>query len=160
MGGVRLVDMKGDLIEASGAMVGGSAPSERLSFGSADQRVLDEITRLMSNSESDMLSEELAQLKKDIVELENVFRTLKVETDAGIQTKDLDVRKKEFAGKLDILTKDLQAKQKEKESIEIENVTLLASLADCEKRLKELDALKEEKGKYDSTKRSRSSKWP
>ena len=116
MGGVRLVDMKGDLIEAGGAMVGGSPPSERLSFGSADQRTLDEITRKLNGAiqSQDMLSEELAQLKKEIVELENTFRTLKIETDAGIQTKDLDVRKKEFAGKLDILTKDLEAKLKEK----------------------------------------------
>lgn len=150
MGGVRLVDMKGDLIEASGAMVGGSPPSERLSFGSADQRTLDEITRKLNGAiqSQDMLSEELAQLKKDIVELENAFRTLKVETDAGIQTKDLDVRKKEFAGKLDILTKDLEAKLKEKESIEAEKVQILASLTEYEKRLKELDALKEEKGKH------------
>jgi chromosome segregation protein len=150
MGGVRLVDMKGDLIEAGGAMVGGSPPSERLSFGSADQRTLDEITRKLNGAiqSQDMLSEELAQLKKDIVELENAFRTLKVETDAGIQTKDLDVRKKEFAGKLDILTKDLEAKLKEKESIEAEKVQILASLTECEKRLKELDALKEEKGKH------------
>jgi chromosome segregation protein len=150
MGGVRLVDMKGDLIEAGGAMVGGSPPSERLSFGSADQRTLDEITRKLNGAiqSQDMLSEELAKLKKDIVELENAFRTLKVETDAGIQTKDLDVRKKEFAGKLDILTKDLEAKLKEKESIEAEKVQILASLTECEKRLKELDALKEEKGKH------------
>jgi chromosome segregation protein len=150
MGGVRLVDMKGDLIEAGGAMVGGSPPSERLSFGSADQRTLDEITRKLNGAiqSQDMLSEELAQLKKDIVELENAFRTLKVETDAGIQTKDLDVRKKEFAGKLDILTNDLEAKLKEKESIEAEKVQILASLTECEKRLKELDALKEEKGKH------------
>jgi chromosome segregation protein len=150
MGGVRLVDMKGDLIEAGGAMVGGSPPSERLSFGSADQRILDEITRKLNGAiqSQDMLSEELAQLKKDIVELENAFRTLKVETDAGIQTKDLDVRKKEFAGKLDILTNDLEAKLKEKESIEAEKVQILASLTECEKRLKELDALKEEKGKH------------
>ena len=48
MGGVRLVDMKGDLIEASGAMIGGSPPSERLSFGSADQQTLDEITRKLT----------------------------------------------------------------------------------------------------------------
>ncbi len=150
MGGVRLVDMKGDLIEAGGAMVGGSPPSERLSFGSADQRTLDEITRKLNGAiqSQDMLSEELAQLKKDIVELENAFRTLKVETDAGIQTKDLDVRKKEFAGKLDILTNDLEARLKEKESIEAEKVQILASLTECEKRLKELDAQKEEKGKH------------
>jgi chromosome segregation protein len=150
MGGVRLVDMKGDLIEAGGAMVGGSPPSERLSFGSADQRTLDEITRKLNGAiqSQDMLSEELAQLKKDIVELENAFRTLKVETDVGIQTKDLDVRKKEFAAKLVILTKDLEAKLKDKESIEAEKVQILASLTECEKRLKELDALKEEKGKH------------
>src|SRR5512136_1471777 len=74
MGGVRLVDMKGDLIEAGGAMIGGSAPSERLSFGSADQRTLDEITRKLDGAihSQDTLSEELAQLKKEIGELENV----------------------------------------------------------------------------------------
>jgi len=150
MGGVRLVDMKGDLIEAGGAMIGGSAPSERLSFGSADQQTLDEITRKLEGAiqSQDRLSEELAQLKKDIVELENTFRTLKVETDAGNQTKDLDVRKKEFRGKLELLTKDLEAKQKEKEVNETEMAQILASITECEKRLKELDALKEEKGKH------------
>jgi chromosome segregation protein len=150
MGGVRLVDMKGDLIEASGAMVGGSPPSDRLSFGSADQRTLDEITRKLNAAiqSQDQLSEELAQLKKDIGELENEFRTLKGETDAGIQTKDLELRKKEFAGKLDLLTKDLEAKFKEKESIEAETTQVRTSLAECEKRLKELDVLKEEKGKH------------
>ncbi len=150
MGGVRLVDMKGDLIEASGAMIGGSAPSERLSFGSADQQTLDEITRKLNATiqHQDELSEELAQLKKDIGELENVFRTLKGETDAGTQTKDLEIRKKEFHGKLDILTKDLEGKLKEKQVVETEAAAILASLNDCEQRLKELDVLKEEKGKH------------
>jgi chromosome segregation protein len=150
MGGVRLVDMKGDLIEASGAMVGGSPPNERLSFGSADQRTLDEITRKLNTAmqSQDGLSEELAQLKKDIMELENTLRTLKVETDAGIHTKDLEVRKKEFEGKLEILIKDIEAKQKEKEVIEGENNQILTSLQACQQRLNELNTLKEEKGKH------------
>ncbi|DAC72892.1 MAG TPA: chromosome segregation protein SMC [Thermoplasmata archaeon] len=150
MGGVRLVDMKGDLIEAGGAMVGGSPPSERLSFGSADQRTLDEITRRLNGAiqSQDLLSEELAQLKKDIGELENVFRTLKGETDAGMQTKDFDVRRKEFAGKLDILARDLEVKQKERESIDTENTQILIYLEECRKRLNDLNALKEEKGKH------------
>jgi chromosome segregation protein len=150
MGGVRLVDMKGNLIEASGAMVGGSPPNERLSFGSADQRALDEITRRLNAAiqSQDQLSDELATLKKNIGELENTFRTLKGETDGGIQTKDLEVRKKEFTGKLDILTKDLEGKLKEKESIQTETMQILNSLTGCEQRLKELDALKEEKGKH------------
>jgi chromosome segregation protein len=150
MGGVRLVDMKGNLIEASGAMIGGSAPSERLSFGSADQQTLDEITRKLNATiqHQDELSEELAQLKKDIGALENDFRTLKGETDAGTQTKDLEIRKKEFQGKLDILTKDLEGKLKEKQVIEAESGAILVSLTECEKRLKDLDVLKEEKGKH------------
>jgi chromosome segregation protein len=150
MGGVRLVDMKGNLIEASGAMIGGSAPSERLSFGSADQQTLDEITRKLNATiqHQDELSEELVQLKKDIGALENDFRTLKGETDAGTQTKDLEIRKKEFHGKLDILTKDLEGKLKEKQVIEAESGANLVSLTECEKRLKELDVLKEEKGKH------------
>jgi chromosome segregation protein len=150
MGGVRLVDMKGNLIEASGAMIGGSPPSERLSFGSADQQTLDEITRKLTTAiqHQDQLSEELSQFKKDIGELENIFRTLKGETDAGTQTKDLEIRKKEFQGKLDILIKDLESKLKEKQSIEAESGTILLSLNKCEKRLKELDVLKEEKGKH------------
>jgi chromosome segregation protein len=150
MGGVRLVDMKGDLIEASGAMVGGSVPSERLSFGSADQRMLDEVTRKLHAAvqSQDQLSEELAQLKKDIGELENAFRSLKGETDAVTNTKDLELRKKEYIGKLDILTKDLEGKLKEKQAVEQESQAVLATLSECEKRLSELDALKEEKGKH------------
>ena len=150
MGGVRLVDLKGNLIEASGAMVGGSTPSERLSFGSADQRLLDEVTRKLQAAiqSQDQLSEELAQLKKDIGELENTFRSLKGETDTGTQTKTLELRKKEYSGKLDLLSKDLETKLTEKQTIEAECTTVLSSLTECEQRLTELDALKEEKGKH------------
>jgi len=150
MGGVRLVDMKGNLIEASGAMIGGSQPSEHLSFGAADQRSLDEITRKLETTiqTQDSLSEQLAELKKEIVEIEDALRTLKIESDASLQGKDLDVRKKEFAGKLEILSKDLDAKIKEKESTALENTQILESLEKYEKRLKELNTLKEEKGKH------------
>ncbi len=150
MGGVRLVDIKGDLIEASGAMIGGSAPNERLSFGITDQHALDEITRKLNAAvqSQDALSEELAQLKKDIMELENTFRTLKVETDAGIQTKDLELRRKEYEGKLELLIKDLEIKVKEKDAIEGETTQILTALQACQQRLNELDALKEEKGKH------------
>jgi len=150
MGGVRLVDMKGDLIEASGAMVGGSPPNERLSFGSVDQHALEEVTRKLNAAiqNQDTLSEELSQLKKDIMELENTFRTLKVETDSGVQTKDLELRKKEFEGKLDVVIKDLEVKQKEKETLEEETNQILTSLQTLQQRLNDLNTLKEEKGKH------------
>ncbi|MBN1860340.1 MAG: chromosome segregation protein SMC [Candidatus Thermoplasmatota archaeon] len=150
MGGVRLVDLKGNLIEASGAMIGGSPPSERLSFGSADQRTLDEVTRKLNAAiqSQDLLSEELVQIKKEIGEMENIFRSLRGEIDAETHTKDLELRKKEFVGKLDVLIKDIEGRLKEKTSIDAETNAVLIKLDACEKRLVELDALKEEKGKH------------
>jgi chromosome segregation protein len=150
MGGVRLVDMKGDLVEASGAMIGGSQPSHRLSFGSADQQALDDVTRKLTAAiqSQDQLSEELSQLKIDIGELESHCRSLKGESDAGLQTKDFEVRKKDFIGKLELLAKDIDLKRKEKESVEAESVTIVSSLEEIARRLQELDTLKEEKGKH------------
>ena len=50
MGGVRLVDLKGSLIEASGAMVGGSRPKTHLSFSHVDREKLDTITQELRNA--------------------------------------------------------------------------------------------------------------
>ena len=68
MGGVRLVDLKGSLIEASGAMIGGSRPKTHLSFSSVDRSKLEDITRQLQGaiSSQDSLSIELTNLKKEI----------------------------------------------------------------------------------------------
>jgi chromosome segregation ATPase len=50
MGGVRLVDLKGTLIEAGGAMVGGSISASQLSFSKADRNKLDEVTKELQNA--------------------------------------------------------------------------------------------------------------
>jgi chromosome segregation protein len=149
MGGVRLVDLKGDLIEASGAMIGGSLPKTRLSFRGIDRAKLDEVSRELQTAikSQDELSEELANLKKEIAELESSLGTVRIETDAETQVKDLDIRKKEFTGKLDLLIKDLEAKTKEKEELETRKKEVISKIEEYKKRLEELDKIKEEKGK-------------
>jgi len=150
MGGVRLVDMNGDLIEASGAMIGGSTPKVHLSFGSVDQNKLDDVTRRLNAAieSQDLASDELTALKKEISELESNLRTLKAEVDQGIQVKDIDIRKKEYIGKLDVITKDLEAKIQEKESLISKKNDIVSTIDELEKRLEELNVLKEEKGKH------------
>ena len=150
MGGVRLVDMNGDLIEASGAMIGGSTPKVHLSFGSVDQNKLDDVTRRLNAAieSQDLASDELTALKKEISELESNLRTLKAEGDQGIQVKDIDIRKKEYIGKLDVITKDLAAKIQEKESLISKKNDIVSTIDELEKRLEELNVLKEEKGKH------------
>ena len=57
------------------------------------------------------------------------------------------MRKKEFNGKLDVLSKDLEEKIKEKEDLENKKKEVVGKIEEYEKRLEELDKTKEEKGK-------------
>jgi len=149
MGGVRIVDLKGSLIEASGAMVGGSIPKTQISFSSVDRGRLEQVTKELQNAINgqEKLSFDLAELKKEIVEIENNLGEIRTKGDKEIQVKDLDLRKKEFTGKLEILNKDLEARIKEKEELETKKKEVISETETLEKRLGELDALKEEKGK-------------
>ena len=149
MGGVRLVDLKGSLIEAGGAMVGGSRPKTHLSFSNADRGKLEEVTKELEEAirSQDSLSAELAELKKEIVEIEGSLGGIRTEGDKEIQVKDLDVRKKEFTGKLEVLNKDLEERIKEKEDLDAKKKDVISTIEEYEKRLEELDAIKEQKGK-------------
>jgi chromosome segregation protein len=150
MGGVRIVDLKGNLIEAGGAMIGGSLPKNRLTFGAADRNKLDELNRQLQAAikNQDLFSEELAAVKKEISELESNLGSLKVDGGQNLQIQDLDVRKKEFLGKREVLTKDLDSKIKEKEELISQKNNLVTTIKEYEKRLEELNSQKEEKGKY------------
>ena len=150
MGGVRLVDTDGNLIEASGAMIGGSPPRIHLSFGSVDRQKLEEISEQLQQaiSSQDALSEELTGVKKDISELERTVMTEKAKIDQQSPEKNLDVQKKEFSGKLDLLQKDLSAKVQEKEDLEVKKSEIVAQIEEYETRLEELDKVKGEKGQH------------
>jgi len=149
MGGVRLVDIKGSLIEASGAMIGGSRSKTHLSFSSADRGKLEEITKQLNDAikSQDSLSAELSELRKETVELESSLGELRTEADKEIHVKDLDVRRKEFTGKLEVLNKELDGKTKEKEELESKKNEVISKIEEYKKRLEELDSVKEEKGK-------------
>jgi chromosome segregation protein len=149
MGGVRLVDLKGSLIEASGAMVGGSKPKTHISFSNTDRSKLEEITKNLQDAvkHQDSLSEELKELRKEIAEVERNLSGLKIKGDTESQVKDMDIRRKEFTGKLDIICKDLEEKIKEKEELESKKKEVLTQIEEYKKRIEELDFIKEEKGK-------------
>ena len=149
MGGVRLVDLKGSLIAASGAMIGGSIPKKQISFSNVDRGRLEEITKELDNAikNQELLSQELTDLRKEILEYENNLSEIRTEADKEKQVKDLDVRKKEFTSKLEILNKELQEKIKEKEDLDNKKNDIVSKIEENKKRLTELDKIKEEKGK-------------
>lgn len=149
MGGVRLVDLKGSLIEPSGAINGGSIPKANLSFAKIDRTKLDEITQKLQDAveAQEKLASELSELRKEIVSLENNLGELRAVGDVDTQIKDLRVREKEFKNKLEVLQRELAEKNKEKNILENKKKEVISEIKKLEERLEELDALKEEKGK-------------
>ena len=149
IGGVRLVDLKGSLIEASGAMRGGSKSKTHLSFSDIDRSKLEKVTQELNDAitSQDALSKELAELKKEVVELESNLRDFRTEADKEMQVKNLGVRRKEFEGKLEVIGKDLETKIREKEALDLRKQELISKIEKHAQRLDELNSIKEEKGK-------------
>jgi chromosome segregation protein len=149
MGGVRLVDLKGSLVEASGAMIGGSRPKTSLSFSVVDRSKLEEVTKELNDAilSQDSLSEELKNLRKEIGELEINLSEIRSHSPQEIQVKDIDIRKKEFTSKIDVVINDIEIKTKEKQELEDKKNELIEQITEIKSRLEELENLKEEKGK-------------
>ncbi len=150
MGGVRLVDLQGNLIEASGAMIGGSKPKISLTFGTSDHGKLDEVSRKLHEAMTaqDTLVEQLASLRQEITELESSLATIKTAQDSDAQIKDLKVRHKEYSVKLESLLKNIEAKQEDKNALTEKQTTINNRIESVKQRVAELESLKEEKGKH------------
>ena len=149
MGGVRLVDLKGSLIESSGAMIGGSIQKTSLSFTDLDRTNLEKITDELQNAlnSHELLSDKIIIIKKEIIEFENQLGEIRTEVDKEIQIKDIDVRRKEFQNKLDLIKKEFESKFIEKEDNESKKHDLINQIQEIKNRLEEIDSIKEEKGK-------------
>ena len=146
MGGVRLVTLQGDLIESSGAMIGGTV--ERMNvFSKIDRSRLDEIEdKLRKAMESrDSLIGKLDNVRREIEDIQKEKRELEGRT--IIDISDLEARRKEFEGKLKIIEEDLEKAGKEKEEVESRIASLEKELKSLENRVKEIESIKEEKGK-------------
>jgi len=149
MGGVRLVDLKGSLVESSGAMSGGNISKSRLTFSKIDRSKLENITNELEKavSHQDKLSEELSNVRKKTTEIENKLGEIRTSGEKEIQIKDLELRKKEFKGKNELLKKELEEKTSEKEELEKKKEDVLEKIKSYKERLEELNQIKEEKGK-------------
>jgi len=149
MGGVRLVDLKGSLIEASGAMVGGSVSKAHLGFSKVDRGKLEEITKELELAikNQEKVSEKLSSLRKEIMEIENNLGEIRTKGDQEIQVKDLDVRRKEFTAKLEVVQKDLDEKTSERDMLSNKKEEVIKTINEYKTRIEELENVKEEKGK-------------
>jgi chromosome segregation protein len=76
MGGVRLVTLEGDLIEAVGAMVGGAAVQSNVKFGTSGASPLDQLRRQLEEAtdRSNKLAEAMKTCRQELVRVEDELR--------------------------------------------------------------------------------------
>ena len=114
MGGVRLVTLDGQLIEASGAMIGGSVERvKRISMGN-----VTEITEKLNQATEEERNTK-AELESVEKEIENVL--MEINSQQSMSTADMEIWKKErdrLDSKLAILLKDLREKKDEERHLE------------------------------------------
>jgi chromosome segregation protein len=149
MGGVRLVDLKGSLIEASGAMRGGSTPKAALMFGEADRTKLDEVTTELHSllTQQDQIETMLRTVKNEVSDLEQQLSATMVQGSSEKQLQDLLLSKKEFSSKLENLTKQIIDKNQELETIQKQWEELQQDITDFSEKLATLEMQKDQANK-------------
>ena len=116
MGGVRLVTLQGELIEASGAMTGGSVMA-RKSFGMADRQRISELTEELRNAsaEQDSLTDELVRVKEEIGVIEGELGSISYEGMEDVEK--LEIRRKEIERSLKVVAEEYNRIEKERDEI-------------------------------------------
>ncbi|MBI4415906.1 MAG: hypothetical protein HY557_02855, partial [Euryarchaeota archaeon] len=145
MGGIRMVTVSGELIEASGAMMGGEFEKATVAFGGASRGELEKVATELrrATEQGDKARNELATLRDEIAKLETELKDVGATT-AGVAVKleALEAKRKDFAARLKAADDELKARN--------EKLAELRKLAghtaqDLERLSKQLAALKEER---------------
>ena len=149
MGGVRLVDLKGSLIEASGAMKGGSKPKTQIAFGEADRSKLDKVSKELRSTltHQEHLQGQVQQLKQEIIDIENELGNMEPASVSEHELQDISVRKKTFQTKKEKISNQLTGKQDEYDALDQEKTKLTDTIHSLQEEIASLENQKKEKGK-------------
>ncbi|UCE73780.1 MAG: AAA family ATPase, partial [Methanomassiliicoccales archaeon] len=150
MGGIRIVTLEGELIEAAGAMIGGKLRNQPLKFGAPSQSEIEKVGRELRTAieHSDKISEKLREAKDLIIELENQAREHGGKDDMSLlKIDDLKSRRAEYKKKLKAIEKSLEDKTNELGEAEETLQKLAADLKSCEEAIEEQKKQREEQRK-------------
>ena len=142
MGGVRLVTLGGEMIEASGAMIGGDLEKTPLRFGAPDKREIDTVSEKLrkATEEAQRVGARLVELRKETATLETELKDVGGQTSAvDVKASSLEAKRKEFSTKVTAIREDLEVKQKRLAETE---KTAARIGEDLERFTKDLEALK------------------
>ena len=150
MGGVRLVTLGGELIEASGAMIGGDLEKTPLRFGAPDKREIDTVAEKLrkATAEAERVAKRLSELKKEIVEIETELKDVGSQTSAvDVRASALETKRKEFSTKVQATKEDLGEKTKKLEDTQETAKRIEEDLERFRAELEKLKAQREQRKK-------------
>jgi len=146
MGGVRLVTLAGELIEASGAMVGGFV-QDKEKFGASAMQELDRLGKMLASKieEAKTISETLKNAREALKKIEDEIRERNTkESTLTLSYETYIVRKKEAEKHL-AEAKEQLAKLNKAKDAELKNLDRYSKICqDIQKELDNLRARKEE----------------
>ncbi len=122
MGGVRLVTAGGELIEASGAMVGGTLDTNTLKFGQSAKGKLDDIAEELRKSidHSEKVAAQLKVLRLELQQVETRMRELSgSESNNEIKISGLEGNLKDLKARMAKGKEEVALKTKELEDIRL-----------------------------------------
>lgn len=151
MGGVRLVTLEGDLIDAGGAMTGGDKAAARgpqVKWGAGDvekyEKVAKDLRAHVAHQEA--LSTELDEVRAALADLESRLRDAQGASDlASSKRQDLERRKAEATARLDALAKAMGEAKRDLLAAEGELKEHDQSIARLEKALADMVTERDEK---------------
>ncbi|KAA0009369.1 MAG: chromosome segregation protein SMC [Thermoplasmata archaeon] len=117
MGGIRIVTLDGDIIEASGAITGGSMEARAI-FGAAERKKIGELATMLRNAsqEQEELTKKLIEIKDEISHIEDELSSITFLPDENIER--LEIRKKELKESLKVILKEFGEREREAKEIE------------------------------------------
>lgn len=150
MGGIRMVTLGGELIEASGAMIGGEFEKSPVKFGVGTSGSLEEVAEKLrqATEQADKTNEKLKTLREELARIEGSLREATGKT-SGIDVKlsALEAKRKEFIGKLNSVVEEFDRKSKKLESAKEEESENEARLEEIQSQLAKLRQDRDEKKK-------------
>lgn len=148
MGGVRLVTLDGELLEAGGAMIGGSI-EKHMKFSRGESEI-DKISKELRDAvqKQELLSSQILAVREKINSIYGDLKKYDVE-DSSVTMKmtDMGVKHKDYKSKLNALKIDRDQKLNEKNENEKILLEKNREIEENEKETARLDREKEEKGR-------------
>lgn len=144
MGGVRLVTLEGELIEASGAMIGGTVKNLlRFKQGGDFEKIGKELRMAIEHQEQ--LSSQLIVVREEIEKIgSELLARGNLQESKLSKVKDLELKKKEYKSILENQKRELWQKKNELAETEKSFAEVNKKIKECEKILLELERDKEE----------------